>query len=148
MLLADRFRLVIHRESKEAPVYALVVGKSGPKVEESKEPDGAPQNMSTNNNGGKVQMTAKRISMAQLATNLSGNLGRPVLDRTGLPAKYNFKMDWSVDLNARQAENSGLDSSGPTIFTAIQEQLGLRLESTKGPVEIIVIDRAEKASEN
>ena len=152
MLLAERFRLAIHRESKEVPVYALTIGKNGSKLEESKEPDGANQSMSTNMNNGKAQMTARRIPMQHLANVLSGQLSRPVLDRTGLMGKYNFKMDWSADMSARgpdaAADANAADPSGPSIFTAVQEQLGLRLESTKGPVEIIVIDSAEKASEN
>ena len=79
--------------------------------------------------------------MQQLAINLLGNLGRPVLDRTNLTGKYNFKMDWSADLSARGPETASnanfADSSGPTVFTAIQEQLGLRLESTKGPLTLL-----------
>jgi hypothetical protein len=130
MLLAERFQLVIHRESKDVPVYALVVGKSGPKLEDSKE----------------------GISMRQLANMLSGHLRKPVLDRTGLAGKYKFRMSWTPDLSARGPDGPGnanlADSAGPSIFTAVQEQLGLRLESTKGPVEIIIVDRVEKASEN
>jgi len=151
-LLAERFQLTIHQETKEFPVYALVVAKNGPKLEESTEPDSANQSTSTNSNNGKAEMTAKRIPMQSLANVLSSRLSRPVLDRTGLTGKYNFKMQWTADMSARGPDGPGdanlADSAGPSIFTAIQEQLGLKLESTKGLVEIIVVDRVEKASEN
>src|SRR6185312_828936 len=90
--------------------------------------------------------------MGMLVTTLSNAMGRPVVDKTGLAGKYDFILEWTPDVGAgagAQGFGDGLASpgpapSGPTIFTALQEQLGLRLESQKGPVEMIVIDRAEK----
>jgi uncharacterized protein (TIGR03435 family) len=150
-LLADRFQLTIHRETKEAPVYALVVAKNGPKLQESKE--GGPRLMM-----GRGQLNGQGALMEMLANVLSGQLGRPVLDKTGLQGKYDFKLEFTPDPGQGAEPFGGLgpgpdappppDPNGPSIFAAIQEQLGLRLESTKGPVEMIVIDRVEKSSEN
>jgi len=150
-LLADRFQLVAHKETKDQPIYALVVSKSGAKLKEAKGV-GARQGMSTNM--GRSEGFAAPIQM--LAQVLSGILERPVIDRTGLPGKYDFVLEWTPDVgqDARaQGFGDGITTpapapGGPTIFTALQEQLGLRLEAQKGPVENIVIDRAEKPSEN
>jgi uncharacterized protein (TIGR03435 family) len=151
-LLAERFQLTTHRETKELPVYALVAAKSGPKFPESKE--GSNQHMQSNLG----RITAEGSSMRMLTTALSNVLGRPVVDRTGLMGKYDFKMEWTPDVGqigkggapGESPDASSLPdpSGGPSIFTAIQQQLGLKLESQKEPVEIIVIDRAEKASAN
>jgi len=144
-LLAERFQLAIHRETKEQPVYALVVAKGGSKLKETK-------------GGRRIGMTRSKITsegeplpfLAQLLSNL---LGRPVLDQTGIKGDFDFELSWTPD-PGQSSGPPGLDAStppdpnGPSLFTAIQEQLGLRLESTKGPVETIIIDRAEKASEN
>jgi uncharacterized protein (TIGR03435 family) len=150
-LLAERFQLAIHRETKEAPVYALVVGKNGPKIQESKE--GGPRLMM-----GRGQLNGQGALMEMLANVLSNQLGRPVLDKTGLQGKYDFKLEFTPDPGQAAGPFGGLgpgpdappppDPNGPSIFAAIQEQLGLRLESTKGAVEMIVIDRVEKSSEN
>jgi uncharacterized protein (TIGR03435 family) len=134
-LLADRFQLKFHREMREQPVYALVLAKNGPKLKESNGPGrgvgiGAPGRL--NGNG---------TDMATFASALSGKLGRSVVDRTGLHGFYDFLLAWTPD--EAQAE-----TPGPSLFTAIQEQLGLRLESTKGQVEVLIIDRAERPSEN
>ena len=152
-ILAERFRLRIHRDTKEAPVYALVIAKNGPKLKESHEGFGI--------NGMPGQLIGAKAGMALLARVLSGILRRPVVDHTGLDATYAFKLEWTPDFGSsldkpgaaavEKAEAVGAslpDSEGPSIFSALQEQLGLRLESQKGPVETIVIDRAEKPSEN
>ncbi len=133
-LLTDRFQLAIHRETKEVPIYALVAAKNGPKVQEVKDKNkiGA---MSTGRGMLRGQMT-----MADLARYLSSGAGRPVIDQTGLAAGFEINLQWSAD--------NSLDASGPSLFTAIQEQLGLKLEPGKGPVEILVIDHAEKPSGN
>lgn len=135
-LLADRFQLKIHRETKELPAYALTVAKSGLKMKSS-ESDG---DLASNSNGKVWRITAK-ITMRRLAEILTEPAGRPVLDQTGLAGAYELALEWST------AEVA--DSSFPSIFTALQEQLGLKLEATKAPVEAIVIDHLEKApSEN
>ena len=150
-LLADRFQLVVHKETKEQPIYALMPAKNGPKLQEAKEL-GPRQGM--NMNRGRLQGWAAPMEM--LGQVLSNTMERPVVDKTGLTGKYDFILEWTPDIGAGggvaglgDAPNAPPPgSSGPTIFTALQEQLGLRLESQKGPVEMIVIDRAEKPSEN
>lgn len=138
-LLADRFQLKFHRETKEFQVYSLVVAKGGPKLKEHiAETGGASTNISSGS--GKASMTSTKSTIARLADNLGHQLGRVVIDNTGLKGEFDYKMEWSPDQTG--------ESSGPTIFTALQEQLGLKLESAKGPVGMIVIDSAEKAAEN
>ena len=137
-LLADRFKLKVHRETKELPVYSLVLAKGGRKLTAHTGNEGASTNAS--HGSGKANLTATRVAMPGLADRLGRELGRAVIDNTGLKGEYDVKLDWVPDQAA--------DSSGPSIFTALQEQLGLRLESAKGPVEVIVIDGAEKATAN
>ena len=149
-LLADRFQLAIHKESKEGSVYALVIAKSGNKMELANDTGEGQQGL----RGGRGELTGMVAPPSMLANFLSGQLGRPVLDKTGLTGKYNFKLKWSPEISeglgpkhpGEEPPPQPLD--GPTIFTALQEQLGLKLESQKGPIEMIVIDRVEKPSEN
>lgn len=153
-LLADRFQLKIHRETKEQPVYALVVGKNGPKFQEAKEGAANRGRMRM----GRGQLTGEGVQIQFLTVALSNQVGRPVLDRTGLKGNYDFKLDWTPEPGQGGGPFGtpppGVDAppppdpNGPSLFTAIQEQLGLRLESQKGPVDMIVIDSVEKASEN
>src|SRR6266576_3587722 len=167
-LLADRFKLTIHRETKELPTYALVVAKDGAKFQEAKPGDTYPNGIKGPDGHagagmmfmGREGLTAQGIPIADLVRHLSRQLGRTVVDKTGLTGKYDFNLKWAPD--ERQApmfkgtEGSQLgtggtsapESSGPSIFTAIQEQLGLKLESEKGPVDILVIDHVERPSEN
>jgi uncharacterized protein (TIGR03435 family) len=149
-LLADRFQLVVHKEEKEQPIYALVVSKNGAKLQEAKEAVGR-QGMST----GRGRSQGFGVPMEALVQVLSNLMGRPVVDKTGLTGKYDFVLEWTPDAADARAQGFGDGINepapapgGPTIFTALQEQLGLRLESQKGPVQNIVIDRAEKPSEN
>jgi uncharacterized protein (TIGR03435 family) len=149
-LLADRFHLKLTREAKEMPIFALVLAKSGAKLKESTVGEDG-RRMQT----GRGRIEVQGIDMASLANMLSQQLGRTVVDKTGLTGNYDFKLEWTPDLGQPQgpkeiggAETAPPDSLGPTIFTALQEQLGLKLESTKGPVEILVIERVEKPSEN
>jgi len=138
-LMADRFQLVVHKETKEQPIYALLVSKNGAKLKEVKEA-GARQGM----NMGRGRAQGFGASVEMLVQDISSAMGRPVIDKTGLNGKYDFILEWTPDM----APTGDSAPAGPTIFTALQEQLGLRLESQKGPVETIVIDRAEKPSEN
>ena len=134
-LFADRFKLVAHREMKESPVYLLTIAKTGSKLH----PGGA-----VRFNGG-VQGDASGkpdwpdgMTMSQLAGILSNYTDRLVVDRTGLTGTYGITLDFSLtDRDDR-----------PSIFTAVQEQLGLKLEPTKAPVEVLVIDSVNKPSEN
>jgi uncharacterized protein (TIGR03435 family) len=143
-LLADRFHLEIQRESKEQTAYTLVVGKSGLKMQEAK-PD-APGFLKM----GRGQLIGNGAQMATLVSYLGDILQRPVVDRTGLAGHYEFKIEWTPDppASANSPESEPAARTGPTLFTAIQEQTGLRLTAEKTPVETIVIRRVEKPSEN
>jgi uncharacterized protein (TIGR03435 family) len=149
-LLTERFRMTIRRESKELPVYALVVAKNGSKLKPNTE--GKPERIMLNVNGsGFHHMVGESVPLASLAKVLFGPVGRIVIDRTGIEGSFDFQLEFVPDaanmplINGAKPEGS---TEGPSIFTAVQEQLGLKLESAKGPVEILVIDHAEKAAEN
>jgi uncharacterized protein (TIGR03435 family) len=142
-LLADRFHLKLHTEMKEMAVYALVVAKGGPKFRESL--PGAQQLLTLQSKGKAAMMlTVTRGDMAQLAGQFSKRNGvdRPTVDKTGLTGTYDYKLEWGDDTAA------GADSGVTSVFTAFQEQLGLKLEPTKAPVEVLMVDHAEKPSEN
>jgi uncharacterized protein (TIGR03435 family) len=172
LLLEDRFHLTIHRDTKDLPVYTLVIAKNGPKLQESKPGDTPITAPKSPNSGeamqiskGSIQMnfsgdgmrhiSGPAISTAGLATMLSAQLGRPVFDKTGLTGKYDVTLQWAPDqtpsspvMSSGMASSAATDLGGASIFTAIQEQLGLKLEAGKGPVETIVIDHVEKPSGN
>ena len=127
-LLAERFKLAVHQETREMQVYALVVAKGGPKLQAVE-----------NGNGGLTsrlgQVSATAVPVSRLADFLAGprlQLGHPVVDRTGLSGSFTFTLQWTPD----------------DLFSALQEQLGLKLEASKGMVNVIVVDHAEKPSEN
>ena len=167
-LLADRFKLKLRHESKELPVYALVIAKNGPKLQESKPGDTYPNGMKGPDGRGQAgmmrtgpgELTGQGLPTESLARLLSQQLGRTVLDQTGLKGNYDFTLKWTPDQSSAavpvgpDAGKTGADtapspeSSGPSIFAAIQEQLGLKLESRKGPVDNLVIDHVERPSEN
>ncbi|HEX8879062.1 MAG TPA: TIGR03435 family protein [Candidatus Acidoferrum sp.] len=165
-LLADRFKLVVHHDSKELAVYALVVAKNGPKLHEAKPGDAYPNGIKGPDGVarpgmmrmGRGQLTSQGLPLSELARLLTAQLDRTVVDKTGLTGNYDFTLQWTPDESqgamfrgpdtGPQASASSANSSGPSLFTALQEQLGLKLESQKGPVEIYVIDHAEKPSEN
>ena len=136
-LLEDRFHLAVHFESKDMPGYALVVAKSGFKLKPV-EPGGS----DTDTEGGRVQtLTAKKTSMALLADLVARDLGEFVVDKTGLDGVYNFELRWTKDdLSSNATDLDGV----PSLFTALQETLGLRLQPQKVPVEIVVVDHAER----
>jgi uncharacterized protein (TIGR03435 family) len=211
-LLAERFKLKFHRETRDLPIYSLLVGKSGHKLKLSAtQPDpqgtppdapraGAPPTVAVGGavaggagaggGGGAItavrggagagvsggtgagaaggargggtmmsigrgQLNAQGAPMSAFVNMLAQQLGRPVIDKTDIKGNYDIKLEWTPDETTRgigiggggEAPPAG-DSSGPSIFTALQEQLGLRLESQKGPVEVLVIDFAEKPSGN
>jgi bla regulator protein blaR1 len=139
LLLADRFQLKAHRETKELPVYELTVAKGGSRLQSAADDGGGSNLSSWRTDDGKSQITAKHFPIANLARFLSGQVGRTVIDKTGLTAKYDFQLTYAPDMG---------DITGPSLFTALQEQLGLKLDSQKGPVEVVVIDSVEKASGN
>lgn len=180
-LLAERFKLAAHKESKEVPIYALVVGKNGAKLTESpktapaddetdggRRPPGPPQrdkdgfpilrggrgNLIFMGPNGRLQMVSGHVTMAEFARNLSGMLGRPVVDQTGIQGEYDLKLEYTREglpmPRGMPAPPPGMmppaegGEAGPSIFTAVQERLGLKLDARKGPVDLIVVDSAEK----
>lgn len=147
-ILAERFQLKVHTETKILPVYELVVLKQGPKFKESKTQDEKSGGMSASDS----EVTLTAAPLASLIYMLAGHLHRTVIDKTGLNAKYDLHMKWAADRAAMAGPDGGRveasDESGPSIFTALQEQLGLKLESTKGPVTTLVVDHAEPPSAN
>ena len=198
-LLAERFKLTLHREKKDLPMYVLVVGKNGPKLKESVD-DAAPKEgdvpksdgpaaamgkIAIGKDGfpvlppgsggrgatammlmnGNARMTANRQSMAGLAEMLSGQLDLPVVDMTGLTGNYDFTLYFAPEGLVGMRLPGGLPpppppgeggpgmpmasapdaQSNPSLFAALQEQLGLKLEQRKGPVDLLVIDHLEKA---
>jgi uncharacterized protein (TIGR03435 family) len=201
-LLAERFKLALHHETKELPMYALVLGKGGSKMKESVEDDAAapgaappppppgsdgagpvmnrlkvgadgmpqlPANMGKNNmmmmmTNGRMRLVASHRPVSALAEMLGNQLGFPVVDATGLKANYDFNLDFAPEgmngpmgiMPVPPPQHDGgpgggggpmavaPDMAGPSIFTALQEQLGLKLEQRKGPADLLVIDRLEK----
>ena len=145
-LLADRFQLVLRHEMKETPVYELVLVKSGLKLREN---GVTPKAIIFR---GKGQIEGQMASLSMLASFLSNQLGRTVLDKTGLTAVYDFTLKWTPDESESGPKWPDTapqpDPNGPSIFTAVQEQLGLKLEAQKRPMQTLVIDRAERPSEN
>ncbi|MBI3208322.1 MAG: TIGR03435 family protein [Candidatus Solibacter usitatus] len=135
-LLTERFGLVLRAETREMPVYALKAGKSGHKLVKTDETQVT--NMSLNRNGGRLKATACDLMMLTRA--LSTILGRTVMDETELTGVYDLQLEWTPD----QSPEGG----GASVFTAVQEQLGLRLESKKGPVRVFVIEKIDKPSVN
>jgi len=139
-LLADRFKLTTHTEFRELPFYALVVAKEGSKVRVATAKAGS-DGLSGRSNGVETQLTFTAAPISMLTHYLAQRLERPVVDRTDLAGKYDFKLEYEPD-------QPGTESSGPSILNALQKQLGLKLEATKGPVEVLVIDHVERPDEN
>jgi uncharacterized protein (TIGR03435 family) len=173
-LLADRFKLSVTHSTRELPVYSLVVAKGGPKLKDvaspaiqanaaappptsaresvpsSPPPPGRGTTLSIGRSG-EARLTAKSMSIANLVDMISRQLGRPILDRTRLKGTYDFTLQYTPEnpIPGLQGPDAAPpDSSGTSIFTALQEQLGLKLESTRGPVDVLVIDHVERPSEN
>jgi uncharacterized protein (TIGR03435 family) len=155
-LIEDRFHLKVHRETREMGIYSLVLGRNGvenaPAIHPAPDgdcgkiirPDQAPADRTPcggeSVNAGKI--TGHSTNMSELATNLAMMVDTSVVNRTGLEGSYDLTLTWTPD----QARTP--DDTGPSLFTALQEQLGLKLEAGKGPVEILVIDSAERAAVN
>jgi uncharacterized protein (TIGR03435 family) len=134
-LLADRFKLSVHTETRRLPVYSLVIAKGGPKMDKATD-------LSRASSAAGPAMIRGTMDMKNLVSYLSSVLGRKVADATGLDGSYVLSLKWTPD------DQPITDKSPPSLPTAIQEQLGLRLEAAKGPVEILVVDHAEKPAEN
>jgi uncharacterized protein (TIGR03435 family) len=140
-LLADRFQLQLHREKRDVPMYGLVVAKNGPKFAPATETTRCYSVSSTEK--GTIHMEARCVEMEQLVLQLAGTGGRYVVNQTGLTGRYAFTLDWWPANRIPPP-----DSDAPSMFKALEEQLGLKLEAARGPVEMLVIDHAEKPSEN
>jgi|SRR5579863_66318 len=136
-LLAERLKLALHHEQKELSFLALIQGKKGAKLQPAKADSAGPDNFAA-----RGHIASKYMSMKVLATLLSRFEREIVVDQTGLTGPFEVMLEWSPDDGVAPA--AGNASAGPSIFTAVQEQLGLRLESRKGPLDVLVIDHAEK----
>ena len=155
-LLTDRFSLSFHREPKEFSIYALTVAKGGPRLKESSAPpDGLPDlvNVVYPEDGGGVRIVlpARNATMAQFAAMMNrAVLDRPVVDQTGLTGKYDFDLEWTPDETqfGGQLPQGTPEHPKPDLFAAMQQQLGLRLEATRGPIQALVIDKIERPSDN
>jgi bla regulator protein BlaR1 len=141
-LLKNRFQLQLHRETRTAPIFSLTIAKGGIKLSVTQSPH-------RGINAGQGTMLGEAASMADLTSKLSRLMQRPVLNNTGLEGNFDFKLEWTPDLGPSAPDGQPVDTSGgPSIFTALREQLGLRLEATKGPVDVLVVDHVDKPSEN
>lgn len=165
-LIEDRFLLKMHRETKEIPIYELLVAKTGSKMklsadQESSDIPAPAKGASSPPRGmmrmGRDSLEGNGIPIARLAQILSERsvLGRPVIDHTDLKGLYDFKLQWTPDsaqgavsLSATEPPQPPADISGPSIFTAMQEQLGLKLQPAKGPAEVLIIDSIQMPTEN
>ena len=138
-LLADRFQLKLHRETRQLPRYTVLVAKGGPLLLPA-EPGQA------RSSGGPGHLEANKISMEKLADLISRQAGLPVVDGTGLTGTFDVSLSWSPaeGITPGDASGTAAESSGPSLFAALREQLGLRLESGKGPVEILVVDHIDR----
>jgi len=146
-LLAERFQLVVRRETKDTQVYALLIAKNGFKMKASA---GESRGLRQSESG---EMTGIATRMEILTKVLSRVIGHPVLDKTGLTGSYDFTLKFAPELTGGGLEKPGsgvgtLDMAAPSIFTALQEQLGLKLESQKAPAEFIVIERVARPTPN
>jgi uncharacterized protein (TIGR03435 family) len=147
-LLEDRFKLTVHRDTRIEPIYELVVASGGFRLKPIEPRSSGPRGIGTNGQGNVTGMAAQ---MPVLAGFLSGVLGRSVVDKTGVSGQYDFTLTYAPEPGqtgspvAPPPEGAAqADPNRPTLFTALQEQLGLRLATTRGPVDIVVIDRVER----
>ncbi len=140
-LLAERFKLVLHRETRMLDALVLEVAKNGPKLEKAES-----ANAGTDSSHGRID--AKALTMDHFAWVLSRTMGVPVINGTGLQGAFNFKLEWSPDSDKPLKPGEIPPDTGPSLYTAIRQQLGLRLHARKAPVEVLVIDHAELPSEN
>jgi uncharacterized protein (TIGR03435 family) len=154
-LLTDRFQLAFHRESKELPVFTITVAKGGSKLKPSAAPPGKlPELVNViypeEKGGVHVKLPARNATMAQFAEEMQrAVVDRAVVDQTGLSGSYDFDLEWTPDDSQFGGKlPRSAESTKPSLFVALQEQLGLRLDATRGPVLALVIDRVERPSEN
>ncbi len=156
-LVLDRLKMTIHRETRQLPIYSLVIGKGGSKLQETKPsapgvpvPRGGPSVRTSRYGSGPITLTVLHCANTDIAGVFVPHVGRTIIDKTGLTSVYDFTLQFMPDdaAVAPGSASSAQDATVPSIFTAIQEQLGLKLEAGKGPVEVIVIDHVERPSGN
>jgi uncharacterized protein (TIGR03435 family) len=140
-LLAERFRLKIRREQRSLPAYALVVAKGGPKLQPAADSPGRNKTMLG-------QLVVQKMSMGELASVLESDLDRPVVDRTGITGNFAFQLEWTRERERTAADPNSTDPMRPSIFAALQEQLGLKLEATRSQIDMLVIESVERPSAN
>ena len=137
-ILAERFGVQLHHEQREMPVFALTAAKSGPKmIANTSDPNGWMEQQNGTINGGHLE-ALKNASMADLTLILQFYVDRPIVDQTGLKGRYDFKLQWTMD----EAQTSVPDAP-PGLFTAIQDQIGLKLERLRAPADVLVMDKVE-----
>jgi uncharacterized protein (TIGR03435 family) len=152
-LLADRFKLTLHHAQRELPVYRIITAKGGPKLM----PTPTEEQLSTNTAAVGIaagEMMVRNATLSEFASLMQRyvRLDRPIVDHTGIAGKYDFKLNWTPDFSQFDghppwtAKNDGSDP--PTLYTAIQEQLGLKLEAARESADVLVIDHVERPSEN
>lgn len=150
-LLADRFKLTFHREQKEFSIYELEVAKGGPKLKPSTSAPDEPAQLISTVYPQRMVLPARNATMSDLASLMQrAMLDRPVVDKTGLTGRYDFNLEWAPDETQFGGEipAASVDAPNAPLFSAIQQQLGLKLEAARGPVEALVVDKAERPSEN
>jgi uncharacterized protein (TIGR03435 family) len=144
-LLTERFQLKTHMETRTGPIYELVVAKGDPKLKLSEDQTSrANGSLGTSSNGKSSKINAKCMPIASLAKALTDQLHRMVIDKTALAGNYDLTLQWTPD----GAPESTDDNAPPSIYTAVQEQLGLKLQPAKAPVEVLVVDQAGMPSAN
>ena len=149
-LLADRFQLKFHRVDKELAVYALQPGKTGPKLKKSESEPTSPPGLFFRGLG---KLNVRNATMKDFTDLMQSSvLDRPVVDQTKLEGRFDFELNWTPDESqfggAYKAPPTEAVDAPPSLFTAVQEQLGLKLESTKAPVSVLAIDHVDKPSAN
>jgi uncharacterized protein (TIGR03435 family) len=150
-LLADRFKLTFHREQKEFSIYELEVAKGGPKLKPSTAPPDDPPQLISTVYPQRMVLPARNVTMSDLTSLMQrAMLDRPVVDKTGLSGRYDFDLEWAPDETQFGGEVPTASADAPSLplFSAIQQQLGLKLEATRGPIEALVVDTAERPSAN
>jgi uncharacterized protein (TIGR03435 family) len=149
-LLVERFGLKFHRQEKEFSIYELDVAKGGPKLKPAAKPDD-PQQLFGVVYPGKIEVPARSVTMDDFVAMLQrATLDRPTVNKTGLTGKYDFDLEWAQDESqyGGQVPAAPDDTQSPPLFTAVQEQLGLKLVATRGMVSAMVVDEVEKPSAN
>ena len=139
-ILTDRFHLRYHKETRELPIYNLVIAKGGLRIQPT------PKGKQTGYRMGPGEISGNGIALDSIAMSLAGEVGRVVVNKTGLDGEYGVQLHWQADSMAAAANAPSSSTSLPDLFTALQEQLGLKLEPAKGPVDVYVIDHIEKPS--